>query len=59
MNRQGRVLSCVVAKSSGVPILDQAAVAAVTDAQPLPALPSQITGETYSVTVGINFSLNR
>ena len=59
MDRQGRVLSCVVAKSSGVPILDQAAVAAVTGAQPLPALPAQITGETYAITVGINFNLNR
>jgi protein TonB len=59
MDRQGRVLSCVVAKSSGVPVLDAAAVAAVTDAQPLPALPPQIPGQTYSITVGINFSLNR
>jgi protein TonB len=59
MDRRGRVLSCVISKSSGVPVLDEAAVAAVTDAQPLPPLPPDIPGETYSVTVGINFQINR
>jgi protein TonB len=59
MDRQGRVLSCVVAQSSGVPVLDEAAVAAVTNAQPLPALPPQIPGQSYSITVGINFRLDR
>jgi protein TonB len=57
MDRKGRVLRCVVTKSSGVPLLDEAAVAAVTDAQPLPPLPPDIPGETYSITVGINFQI--
>lgn len=59
MDRQGRVLSCVISKSSGAPLLDEAAVAAVTDAQPLPPLPPELPGETYAITVGINFQLMR
>jgi protein TonB len=59
MSRQGRVLELALAQSSGIQQLDQAALAAVRDAQPLPELPSSIPGDAYAVTVGINFSLAR
>lgn len=45
MNRQGRVLSARISRTSGSAMLDRAAIDNVKRAQPLPAIPDDMPGE--------------
>jgi protein TonB len=57
IDRQGRVLSAQVTKSSGSPALDQAALNMLNSAQPLPKPPSDLSGETLRMTSSAEFGL--
>ncbi len=59
MDRSGRVLSAELVRSSGVEVLDQEALALIKRAQPLPAPPGDIAGDTLTLTVPIEFFINR
>jgi len=55
IDRQGRVLSGRIAKTSGVGELDQAALDMLAAAQPLPVPPAEVTGERIAMTVPVEF----
>jgi len=55
MNREGKVLSSRLERSSGVPDLDREAVALPKRAQPLPKPPDDKTGETIELVVPVEF----
>ncbi len=57
MNRQGRVLSAELARSSGHDLLDEEVIALVRRAQPLPPPPPSIAGEVIDLTVPVEFYL--
>lgn len=57
MDRQGRVLSFAIQKSSGVPLLDRGAQSTVMQAQPLPPMPPDFPGQTLTLTLPINFHI--
>jgi protein TonB len=57
VDRNGKVLSSSIARSSGHPALDQEVLALVQRAQPLPAFPAAMTQSTIQLTVPIRFSL--
>lgn len=54
MNRQGRVLSASIARSSGSPTLDRAALDTLTRAQPLPHIPDDMN-DPLTITVPVEF----
>ncbi|HLI20349.1 MAG TPA: energy transducer TonB [Stellaceae bacterium] len=56
MDRQGRVLSARIEKSSGFDALDDEALALIHRAEPLPP-PAEVSGETLSLTVPVQFFL--
>jgi protein TonB len=59
MTRDGTVQSAEIAKSSGRPALDREALAMVERAGKLPAMPSEMKGETLNAVIGpITFSLH-
>lgn len=55
MDRQGRVLSAALERTSGHASLDREAMALVRRAQPLPAPPAELAGETLTLTVPVDF----
>lgn len=55
MDRQGRVLSAELERSSGHPALDREVVALLRRAQPLPKPPPEIAGDPVSLSVPIEF----
>ena len=57
MERDGRVLTRKIEKSSGSPILDEEALAMLQRSEPLPAFPPAMVGESRSFSVPIRFSL--
>jgi len=57
MDRNGHVLSRSVARSSGVPELDQEVLAMIQRAQPLPAFPPAMPQARMSLTVPIRFNV--
>lgn len=58
MNRSGAVISASIQRSSGSSILDQAALATVRRAQPLPAIPADMPDEV-DLAVPVEFYLSR
>jgi protein TonB len=58
MDRDGRVLSANIQKSSGYDSLDQETLALIQRAQPLPKPPPEITGNPIELVVPIEFYLN-
>lgn len=58
VDRTGRVLSVQIVASSGAPALDEAARAMLTGAQ-LPPFPPGMTQTQQTVTVGIQYALER
>lgn len=59
MDRDGKVLSAKIEKSSGFDALDQEALALIQRAQPLPKPPPAVTGDTIELVVPIEFTLTR
>lgn len=59
VDRQGRVLSARIDRSSGYPILDNEAIATARRGSPVPPPTADIRGDPVSVTIPIQFSLRR
>jgi protein TonB len=59
IDRQGRVLSSRINNSSGFELLDDEVLALVQRAQPLPAPPSEVTGDRIELQVPVSFTLRR
>ncbi|MDQ1154616.1 energy transducer TonB [Brevundimonas sp. SORGH_AS_0993] len=59
MDRRGRVLSVVLAQSSGHAALDREAVALIQRAQPLPVPPDSVPGDPLVLTVPVEFFVRR
>jgi len=57
INRQGNVISTSLLQSSGVDILDEAALEAVNKAAPYPATPDAVSGATFEFTAPLKFIL--
>lgn len=57
MNREGKVLNQRIQQSSGYPNLDEAALAMLERAQPLPVMPDSINKETLELVVPVEFFL--
>jgi len=57
INRQGNVISTSLLQSSGVDILDEAALEAVNKAAPYPATPDAVSGATFEFTAPLKFVL--
>lgn len=57
INRQGNVLSSKLAKSSGYSLLDKEAIALAYRANPLPAVPEAIKGNSITINVPVEFHL--
>jgi protein TonB len=57
IDREGRVLSARIEKSSGVDSLDQETLALIQRAQPLPKPPAEMPGNPIVLVVPIEFSL--
>lgn len=57
MDRSGHVLSVSLVRSSGSQALDEEAVALIRRADPLPPMPSDMAGDTITLTVPVTFSL--
>ncbi|AFT69664.1 putative energy transducer TonB [Alloalcanivorax dieselolei B5] len=59
MNREGKVLSVSLSRSSGVEALDKETLALVHRAEPLPIPPAEVKGERLSLTVPVEFFIDR
>lgn len=59
INREGQVSRLAIEKSSGNSYYDQAALRAITDANPFPPLPAEFPGPSLRVHLGFNFSAER
>lgn len=59
VDRNGRVLSASIARSSGFPLLDEEVLALVQRAQPLPPAPAEVAGNQFPMTVPISFTIGR
>ena len=57
MDREGRVLTANIQKSSGYDALDQESLALIQRAQPLPEPPAEVTGDPIELVVPVEFSL--
>ncbi|MEM1111914.1 MAG: energy transducer TonB [Pseudomonadota bacterium] len=57
INRQGEVLNYRIHQSSGYKMLDKETLAMLKRAQPLPAMPASITGETMELIAPVEFFL--
>lgn len=55
MDRQGRVHGCKLQKTSGYPVLDEAAVKMVQRASPLPAMPDEMPEQQVELVVPVEF----
>ena len=49
LRRNGTLISAQIAQSSGVPILDEAAIEAATQATPVPSFPAQTADLTKKI----------
>jgi protein TonB len=59
ISREGQVSKLAIEKTSGNSYYDQAALRAITEANPFPPLPPEFTGQTLRVHLGFNFSAER
>lgn len=59
INREGQVSRLAIERSSGNSYYDQAALRAITEANPFPPLPAEFPGQTLRVHLGFNFSAER
>lgn len=57
MDRNGTVLSFALARSSGYAALDDEVLAMIARAQPLPALPAEISDSVVEIVVPVQFTL--
>ena len=59
IGREGQISRLAIEKSSGNTYYDQAALRAITEANPFPPLPAEFSGQTLRVHLGFNFSAER
>lgn len=57
VGRDGHVLASNVARSAGHAVLDEAALAVLAAADPLPAIPASLGRDTLTVTVPVEYAL--
>jgi protein TonB len=57
MDREGKVLSYSIDRTSEHEVLDEAALSMLDRAQPLPALPDDVPGSSIEITVPTNFNI--
>ena len=57
IDASGYVLSARIVRSSGIPILDQAAIDMINRASPVPAPPASVAQSRLTLTVPVNFNL--
>ena len=57
MDREGKVLSYSIERTSEHDVLDEAALAMIERAQPLPPLPDEVPGDSIELIVPANFNL--
>jgi len=57
IDRQGRVKSSTIAKSSGYPALDEETIATVRRAQPFPTPPPGVDGATFQFKLPVKFNI--
>jgi protein TonB len=55
--RDGAVLEAQIQRSSGFPLLDQAALDMLRNASPVPGLPASFTGDRARLTIPADFSI--
>ncbi len=56
-DRSGRLVNSKLFKSSGVAVLDEAAMKMVERSSPFPAVPKEVPGETISLQVPVEFTI--
>ena len=59
IDRQGKVLSSEINKSSGFELLDDEVLALIQRAQPVPAPPPEVAGNRIEMLVPVSFSLRK
>jgi periplasmic protein TonB len=59
IDRQGKVLSSQISKSSGFELLDEEVLALIARAEPVPAPPPEVGGSRIELQVPVGFSLKR
>ena len=59
IDREGRVLSHRIERSSGYPLLDEEVQELIQRAQPLPPPPPEVPGARIELVVPVEFSLRR
>lgn len=59
LDRDGRVVSFALHRSSGIEMLDEAALDMIKRAKTLPAFPDEITRDRWEIVVPVQFSLKR
>ena len=57
IDREGKVVASRIVRSSGHAALDQETIATVKRAQPFPAPPTNMPGETFEFRVPIRFDI--
>ena len=58
-DRNGALVERTIAESSRIRVLDEGALAIVDKALPLPDMPEEMEGDTFSVTMPMKFSLDQ
>src|SRR3954454_3594064 len=56
LNRLGNVVQVGVAESSGDPAFDEAAIAMIRRSDPVPRPPAELTDDTFSYSLNVNFN---
>lgn len=59
VDRNGKLISCALHKSSGRPELDQAALDTIARGDPFPAMPDEVLGDTKAFVVPIDFNIKK
>lgn len=57
MDRNGKVLSYAIERTSEHDVLDEAALAMIERAQPLPPLPADVPGDSIEIIIPANFNI--
>lgn len=59
LNRQGHVVQLAIARSSGDPAYDEAAMDMIRRSDPVPRPPAKLTDDTFSYSLDVNFKASK
>ncbi len=59
IDRSGNLISGKVSESTGFPLLDAAAIEMLHRAQPFPSAPAELSDDSFTFTVPVNFTKGR